>query len=476
MNRLLTSIFAAMALVLTCGPTANATDTQYFDIAMQAARWIVNSATSDGKTVYWSDELIGQSTATYDRELDLYSGVSGSIVYLLEAHGASNGTESSFLKTAVSAADHLVSKLDGALAAGMDTNLYHGGASGVGFALWEMYKATGDDQYRAGAMKVVDYIKDQADASGSLNKLYGVRWGGAGVGFFMLYMHQELAGDTALLSLAEAQGRYLISQGVSTNGGLTWYWSGQSGLEMPNYAEGASGVGYFLATLYHISGDATFLAGARSAATYLLSVADLSDGGCLVPHSNQYPGMYYLAECNGPAGTGRFWLRMHQVTGESNWLQLAEASALSIRTHSPYPNGHYNFVMHTNSEDPFWDNIGQCDGAAGAAEYGLLMFSTTAGETHKDFLVDVANDIAQRGTAEGRGAATTMKWVTVEWRTEPSSSTGAQSGYMQGAAGVGSLFLGIHNALVAAEGGSVVDSRVYPPDHPRALGFAPASN
>jgi hypothetical protein len=39
-------------------------------------------------------------------------------------------------------------------------------------------------------------------------------------------------------------------------------------------------------------------------------------------------------ECNGPVGTGRFWFRMYQVTGDRTWLLWAQASAKTIVDHA----------------------------------------------------------------------------------------------------------------------------------------------
>jgi hypothetical protein len=40
---------------------------------------------------------------------------------------------------------------------------------------------------------------------------------------------------------------------------LKWFYNGKSGIELPNYADGAAGVGYFFVTLHYFTGDIKWL-------------------------------------------------------------------------------------------------------------------------------------------------------------------------------------------------------------------------
>lgn len=83
-------------------------------------------------------------------------------------------------------------------------------------------------------------------------------------------------------------------------------------------------------------------------------------------------------------------------------------------------------------------------------------------------IVRLTDDIIAHGTSTpGNG----MMWVTDEWRTNPVGTRAPQSGYMQGAAGIGSTLLGMHSSLNNLPWSSV---RIEVPDSPANFGFLPS--
>ncbi len=91
----------------------------------------------------------------------------------------------------------------------------------------------------------------------------------------------------------------------------------------------------------------------------------------------------------------------------------------------------------------FWNNAGQCCGNAGVADFFLNLYLTrdTRRTEYKEFCVRTAADLLSRGTKTNGG----LKWVQAEHRVQP-DNLAAQTGYMQGAAGIGMLLLHL-NAL-----------------------------
>jgi len=355
-----------------------------------------------------------------------------------------------------------------------DTGLYHGGVSGVAFALYELYKATNDVNYRSGAEKAIYYVEHQArkEKSGtSFNDVYILRWGNAGVGFGFLYFYYETKNST-YLDLATEIGLFLISVGVPANGGMHWYYESGFGDEYPNYADGTAGIGEYFLTLYHFTNNSQFLDTASQAATYLLAIANKDNDGCMIYHDAAGKTMYYLSECNGPSGTGRFWYRFYQVTSDSTWLQWAERSAKSVRDHSAgvSPGYGFNWVYHTDRSDPEWPNYGQCDGNSGAAEYALLLSQEPKANTttHLNFTTALCDDILAHATTTSTGS---MYVTTQEWRTD-STTFKPQVGYMQGIAGMGSVFYGLDYLLNSKS----IYPRIALPDSPWAFGFCCPDN
>jgi hypothetical protein len=98
----------------------------------------------------------------------------------------------------------------------------------------------------------------------------------------------------------------------------------------------------------------------------------------------------------------------------------------------------------------FWENISQCCGNAGVVQFAL---------DRKDlgYARSVAADMMSRATRDGDA----LKWVQAEHRVQPDNVV-AQTGFMQGAAGVGMALL----HLDAAERGKAWD--VTFPDSPWA--------
>jgi hypothetical protein len=451
-------------------PSADCAERPYCHAALLAANWIVSVAqpAPNGVGIFWPPALIGQDAdAPYNRTFDLYSGVAGVLVFLLEAHTA--GGDAAHLDAAVAAGAYLASAADAVVFSLSSTGLYHGGVAGMAFAVstLDVYTNGTHPELARAYQTFVDYLFLSAHAAPgggqSVNALTGLRWGDAGVGLFLLQQQSVLVDPNArapLLKLAAAIGTYLISAGVRTrDGGLMWT-SGFGSLEMPNYAEGTSGIGYFLGALANATGDRTFTDAALAAGHYLVSIANRTGGRCLIYHDNATQGLYYLSNCNGPPGTGRFFLLLHALTGDALWNELALESGRAVQELSPFVgggNGHdsagaFNFYVDFASPvqpPPFWNNVGLCDGGAAAVLYFLTLHARDPASPARplDFARAVADDILRR--ADSDSPAGQLRWSITEWRTDPRRSFGAQVGYMQGAAGVGSTMLAVDAAVNA---------------------------
>lgn len=205
-----------------------------------------------------------------------------------------------------------------------------------------------------------------------------------------------------------------------------------------------------------------------------MSIANTTGGRCLIEHDSDTPGLYYLvsyggrggvgwgwrapsphhpssqAECNGPSGTGRFFLRLLALTGDAQWRAAALAGAKGVSDLSPVQptaaaaaHGAFNWYVHWGAllPPPFWNNVGPCDGSAAAVIFFLTLYGLpgVSDPAQLAFARAVADDLLGRATAVVPGEQ--LAWTTTEWRTDPTRTTGPQVGYMQGAAGVGSTLL-----------------------------------
>jgi lantibiotic modifying enzyme len=202
---------------------------------------------------------------------------------------------------------------------------------------------------------------------------------------------------------------------------------------MPNFSHGTAGVAYFLARMYQATGEEKFLHGALAGGAYLRSVA--AEDGLIFHHEPGGENLFYLGWCHGPAGTGRLYSLLWKITQDSFWYNdLVESAEGIIKSGIP-----------DNFAPGFWNNVGQCCGSAGISEFFLGLHSLFGNKKYLDFAKHIMDDVLERYTVDGEG----IKWIQAEHRVKPDLLI-AQTGYMQGAAGVGMSL--IHYHLMMTEG------------------------
>jgi lantibiotic modifying enzyme len=84
----------------------------------------------------------------------------------------------------------------------------------------------------------------------------------------------------------------------------------------------------------------------------------------------------------------------------------------------------------------FWNNVSQGCGSAGVAQFFLDLYGATKETRYLDFARKMTDDLMARATRDDRGT----RWVQAENRIQPGNLL-AQTGYMQGAAGIGMWLL-----------------------------------
>jgi lantibiotic modifying enzyme len=215
---------------------------------------------------------------------------------------------------------------------------------------------------------------------------------------------------------------------------------------MPNFSHGTAGVAYFPARPFEETHEERFLTAAEAGAEYLLSIADVQDGGCRVYHDEpDGKDLFYLGWCHGPVGTARLFALLHRITGDETWWSWVRRAARSIET-SGVPEA---------SAPGFWNNDGPCCGLAGVAEFFLDLYRAQGDPADLEFSRRVTRVLVERATRDEHGA----RWLQAEHRVKP-AELAAQTGWMQGAAGIGAWLL----RLATFEEGDEV--RIAFPDTP----------
>jgi lantibiotic modifying enzyme len=409
--------FLIIALALVPAPL-KAANGDYRAAALEALRWIKTSAIRTENGLTWpADPRDSKSVSP-----NLYAGSPGVILFLIEAYRSTG--DKSYLQDARAGADELIATVSSVKGSGLYT-----GVAGIGFALAEVFKATGDIKYRRGALSCVELLRQRAVKVGR-----GVEWdsttdiigGGAGIGLFLLYAAREVS-DGSSRELAIKSAERLIEVGRAEAGGLKWAMNPGFARLMPNFSHGTAGIAYFLATLYMETRRKEFLEAALAGAKYLQSVARIDGDACLIFH-NEPDGkdLFYLGWCHGPVGTARLFYRLYQATGARAWMDWAMKSARAIMG-SGIPD---------KQTPGFWNNVSQCCGSAGVAEFFLDLYKITRDRKHLDFSKRMTAQVMAKATRDASG----IKWIQAEHRVKPELLI-AQTGYMQGAAGIGMLLL-----------------------------------
>ena len=414
----LLSPIALLILVIGCGRPEQEEADAYRVAAVQAASWLQDNALARSEGTVWAADPQDTTTVT----TNLYSGSSGVVLFFLEAYRVTGQT--AYLDQARAGADYLLATLPDTLGPGQ--NGLYTGVAGLGFVLEETYHTTEDEAYREGARRCVDLLKTYAETTEN-----GVTWGGvtdivsgsAGTGLFLLYAARRMDHPDAL-DLAVRAGRELVAQRIAEADGAKWAMHAAFPRLMPNFSHGTAGVAYFLTELYRATNDSTFLDTALEGAAYLRGATN--DDGLLFHHEPDGEDLFYLSWCHGPPGTARLYYRLWQVTEDEAWMEAVHEAARS--------------VIHTGIPDTltagFWNNVGQCCGSAGVAAFFHALYQITERPEYRDFARHVTENLLARATTTEAG----LSWIQAEHRVEPDNLV-AQTGFMQGAAGIGMWLL-----------------------------------
>ena len=413
--------------------------------AAGAAKWIDNYKIQTEAGVSWA-----RAAEHPDNPVrTLYAGSAGIAVFLLELHSATGDAQAK--ADAVACGHDLVDYVHG------KDNLpcaMFSGWGGYAFTLTELHKASGEEVFKTAAEFCLDKLTGQASKLGSGlgwiepmpfsditgftgdREIYDASVGAAGAGMIYLYAVENGAYPQGL-EIATAVGDRLLEVGEPMDAGTQWLLMNDMPFPFtaPNFAHGGAGVAYYLARLYQHTRDQRHLQGAIAGAQHIKDIAFSSGDGHLVCHQKEgkRPNEhFYLGQCHGPAGTSRLFYLLHSITGNNQWLDFANGLLRGLEaTGAPEQRG---FGM--------WNNISQCCCDAGIGDYALYVHQTGGDEQALQLAFRVADELMRRTERDNSG----LCWPQAEHRARPEFIE-TQTGYMQGAAGVGSFFIHLADVL-----------------------------
>lgn len=425
------------------------TSSLFLEGAQAAATWIRSTAQETTHGLIWlPDPDQPQRTATITPPATIYSGNAGIVLFFLELAQA-NGDDS-YLADARRGADHIVATWQEVLAAKPLIPLEHinlafnMGLSGTAFVLATIWEITQVPSYRVAALAITEHIVQAARPASDGGD--GIEWTGAasaglGDGAIILYLlwAAHVFHDPSLRELAvRAAEPILRAAERDPRGGLKWIGfpvellGMPSGTYMPNFEFGTAGVAFVLARVYEETGDPRFLDAAREGAAHVQAIATVTgDSALLFYREPDLTDLYYLGYCHGPVGTARTFYQLYQVTQEPAYLEWAERFARGILA-SGVPE---------QQTPGLWNVVCQCCGTTGISDFFLSLWRATQRHEYLAYAQRVGAQTLDRASIGPEGA----RWYQAWTRTQP-EELAAETGYMIGAAGVGSAIVHLYQA------------------------------
>ncbi|GAA3036835.1 lanthionine synthetase LanC family protein [Streptosporangium longisporum] len=413
--------------------------------AVEAARWIRSAAVDDERGRHWRANPDPHGRAAMpDHPLSLYSGAAGIVLFFLEVAAATG--DDGYLGDVRAGARHLMATWREQA----DLSLHHG-LAGVMFVLSEAGWATGEREFEVEAAAIADHIVRSArPVDGGLGWTGDPAQRGDGGTILGLLHAGGILGVPAYQEIAVEAGDRIAALVVP---GHRFGEEACADLPMdavtPGFLSGTAGTAFVLARLYGVTGESRFLDAARRGADFVRAVSTVTERCALVPHHiPQGRDLHYLGFCSGSAGVARMFYELHRVSDDAGDLDWAERLARGIVRSGapPVQSGGY------------WNSACQCCGTAGLVELFVGLWAATGEQRHLDYARTLGRDLVTRATRhDGRGS----RWYQAYRRLRPGEVT-ADTGYMVGAAGIGSALLHLDATARPREARRLI----LPPDNP----------
>jgi lantibiotic modifying enzyme len=388
---------------------------------MEVEQYLNHVKIQDGTSTTWAIKPEVDSMV----DLNLYSGISGIILFYLELYHSTGDTR--YLDEATAGANALLNEEVSAAIPSYLLGMYTG-AAGKAYTLEEVFQTTNNQDYLNKAFQWMKAIKDQLDGVEEDQRFGGytdIIYGAAGIGLVSLHFlehYQEQWLDELLVSCAD----FLIGAAQYSAGSVRWKLGSNVPYFMDNFSHGAAGNAYFLLKAYNHTGDDRYLEIAQKAADYLLS--STNEQGLVCHHDPGGEGLHYLGYCHGPPGTSRLFYAMYELTEDVKWMKAIRKSA----------NYMIDMDLHENRTPGLWNNEGWCCGTVGICSY-LSHSVYDHPETFERSIKLMEERIYNEAINDQNG----IRWLHAENRRSPDELF-IQTGLMQGSAGFGLYYVRRH--------------------------------
>ncbi len=410
---------------------------EWTEAAEGAGRWLARLAEARGEGVVWPEY-----EGTRARKVGFYEGAAGIGLFFLNLHRVTGKPE--YRDLARNAGRGLLDRAertesgtswreehesdDGKVSALQPSPALYVGAGGIGWFFLALHADTGERSWLDAARGAADGILAAARKEGaawSWGDDTDIISGPAGFGLFLLDLHRA-TGDGRYLDGAARAADGLLKVGVKDGDGMKWKSSASLDRFYTGASHGTAGIADFLLRVHKATREARYLQAAEAGARWLLRSAVPDGEGSKWCHYQ--PGAvdrFQTGWCHGPAGTGRFFLDLHEVTGRREHLDAAVRGGRWLMSE-----------VAAGSPEPRFYGLSMCCGAAGVGDFLLDLHRAVGDGRVLEAAAQVGRHLAAKAHADGDG----FKWTNAE-HPDGEGKTWFGTGYMTGAAGVGSFLL-----------------------------------
>jgi len=429
-------------------PEAVPRETSFREAAEGAARWLERIAQPRGEGLAWTEY-----EGTRAHKVGFYEGAAGIAYYFLNLHRVTGKPE--YLALAKKAARGLLDRGvrgdpgfewkeedeqdDGTVVAREPSLALYVGAAGIGWVMLALHDATQEPQWYEAARGAGDRIVAAAkrDAGGwSWGEDTDIISGPAGFGLFLLELHR-VTGERTYLEAAAHAADGLIAVGVADGDGVKWKSAASLERFYTGASHGTAGIADFLLRVHLATKEDRYRAAAEAGARWLLRVAVAEGDGIKWFHYQPEGAQrFQTGWCHGPAGTGRLFLDLYQVTGRVEYLDAARKGAAWLMAQ-----------VDPDAKDASFYGVSMCCGAAGVGDYLLDLHLIAPEARTLEYAAGVGRFLIARAKVDGDG----FKWTNYD-QADDQGKIYCGTGHMIGAAGIGSFLLRLDAALRGLEG------------------------
>ncbi len=407
---------------------------EYLDAALGAEKTLEQKCIRTEKGVYWKDGLQVQP------DISFYSGSAGIAYFYIKLYAATGDEK---YKTIINEAiDYLLATWQDFEVARMSSPVpeagkgFYTGLIALTIPMIEAYGLETEEERRNEIKRAVRAITDQVigiakEEQGHLywRKTLSMFYDG-GVSL-QLAQIAEFLEDEKLLEIAADSVSFLSELGrQSASGGLIYDgYNGENGYVAPNFEFGSAGAGYVLLRFYEFTGKKEFLEKAILCARFLDEISVAQEKGKLIPYrvGADEPVLFYLGACHGPAGTGKFYYKLYQVTKDPAYAKDLQDLF----------DGLESLGAPEKMSAGLWNCVNYCCGASGHVHTYIGLYLGTGEERWKKLAEQSADILLGEMDQTEDGA---VYWTTALDRIAPNVYT-IPGGYYDGIAGIAGTLL-----------------------------------